>query len=298
MRCIEKDCQNYIEQVRRLKLTKGDAAAIQSYFSKMQAQCSGFYFSMDVDDESRLKNIFWADSRCRQSYKEFGDIVTFDTTYLTNKYDMTFTSFVGVNYHGQSILLDCGLFSNEDTNTFVWLFQTWLHTKHRWCLWHFLKKLPEKFGYHVEKASIFGAIHELVHESQFVQEFESGWRVMIDMYALRDNDWLSGLYENRARWVLCYFKTSFWAGMSTTQRSESMNAFFDRYVHSKTSFKQFVDQYERALRSKLRYDAMCQAFAQVADLAADDERSSEAIMDWIKKEERFDVNIREEIEAQ
>ncbi|XP_022876824.1 protein FAR-RED IMPAIRED RESPONSE 1-like [Olea europaea var. sylvestris] len=39
--------------------------------------------------------------------------------------------------------------------------------------------------------------------------------------------------------------------MSTTQRSESMNAFFDRYVHSKTSLKQFVEQYERALRSKV-----------------------------------------------
>ncbi|KAL2466693.1 Protein FAR1-RELATED SEQUENCE 5 [Abeliophyllum distichum] len=39
--------------------------------------------------------------------------------------------------------------------------------------------------------------------------------------------------------------------MSTTQRSESMNAFFDGYVNSKTSLKQFVEQYKRALRSKV-----------------------------------------------
>lgn len=39
-------------------------------------------------------------------------------------------------------------------------------------------------------------------------------------------------------------------GMSTTQRSESINAFFDGYVHSKTSLKQFVEQYGRALSSK------------------------------------------------
>ncbi|XP_022859024.1 protein FAR-RED IMPAIRED RESPONSE 1-like [Olea europaea var. sylvestris] len=79
---VERDCRNYIEQVRRLRLGEGDAAALQSYFSKMQARCSGFYFSMDLDDESRLRNIFWADNRCRQAYKEFGDVVTFDTTYL------------------------------------------------------------------------------------------------------------------------------------------------------------------------------------------------------------------------
>ncbi|XP_028057450.1 uncharacterized protein LOC114261380 [Camellia sinensis] len=39
--------------------------------------------------------------------------------------------------------------------------------------------------------------------------------------------------------------------MWTTQRSESMNAFFDGYVNSKTTLKQFVEQYDNALRSKV-----------------------------------------------
>ena len=69
---------------------------------------------------------------------------------------------------------------------------------------------------------------------------------MIDKYALEDCEWLSELYKERKRWESCYVKNSFWAGMSTTQRSESMNAFFHGYVHSKTSLKQFVEQYENA----------------------------------------------------
>ena len=60
---------------------------------------------------------------------DFGDVVSFDTTYLTNKYDMRFAPFVGVNHHGQSILLGCGLLSLEDTSTFTWLFQCLL-----WCM--------------------------------------------------------------------------------------------------------------------------------------------------------------------
>ncbi|GJV43830.1 FAR1-related sequence 5-like protein [Tanacetum coccineum] len=38
--------------------------------------------------------------------------------------------------------------------------------------------------------------------------------------------------------------------MSTTQRSESINSFFDKYLNKKTSLKQFVEQYENALRDR------------------------------------------------
>ena len=214
--CIEKDCRNYIEKVRRLRLGEGDAAAIQAYFSKMQTSCPGFYFNIDLDEKCRLKNVFWANNRCRQAYKEFGDVVTFDTTYLTNKYEMPFAPFVGVNHHGQSTLLGCGLLSNEDTVTFVWLFRTWVecmhgqapngiitdqdramqaaieivfpNTKHRWCLWHILKKLPEKFGSHPCKGLILSAVHGLVYDSQHQEEFEHGWTAMVDQFDFHKNN--------------------------------------------------------------------------------------------------------------
>jgi len=81
-----------------------------------------FFFDIDVDEDNRIRNVFWADARSWAAYQYFGDVVSFGTTYLTNKYDMPFAPFVGVNHHGQSILLGCGLLSSKDTNTFVWLF--------------------------------------------------------------------------------------------------------------------------------------------------------------------------------
>jgi hypothetical protein len=92
----------------------------------MQNQNSGFYYVMDMNDNCRLRNVFWADARSKAAYEYFNDVVTFDTTYLTNRYDMPFAPFVGVNHHGQSIILGAGLISNEDTYTFVWLFNSWL----------------------------------------------------------------------------------------------------------------------------------------------------------------------------
>ena len=70
----------------------------------MQEMNDGFYAVMDLDDESRLRNVFWADARSRAAYKYFGDVVTFDMMYLTNIYKMSFAPFVGVNHHGQLIL--------------------------------------------------------------------------------------------------------------------------------------------------------------------------------------------------
>ena len=44
-------------------------------------------------------NFFWVDARSRLAYEQFGDVITFDTTYKTNKYSMPFAPFTGLNNH-------------------------------------------------------------------------------------------------------------------------------------------------------------------------------------------------------
>lgn len=59
-------------------------------------------------------------------YKYFGDVITFDTTYKTNLYDMPFGLFVGVNNHFQSIILGGVLLRDErdeQTESFEWVFE-------------------------------------------------------------------------------------------------------------------------------------------------------------------------------
>ncbi|KAG6626615.1 hypothetical protein CIPAW_15G062800 [Carya illinoinensis] len=276
----EKDCRNYIDKARHLRLGSGGAGALRDYFSRMQYKNPGFFYLMDLDDDGRLRNVFWADPRSRAAYQDFGDVVTFDTTYLTNRYGMPFAPFVGVNHHGQSILLGAGLISSEDTDTFIWLFQTWLQcmdglappaiitdqdramknaiavvfpkTRHRFCLWHILKKVPEKLGSHrAYKSGLKSQLMKCVYDTQNIEEFEKSWEQLISKYTLQENGRLQSLYSERTYWVPVFLKECFWARMSTTQRSESMNAFFDGYVHAKTNLKEFVDQYDNALRKKI-----------------------------------------------
>ncbi|KAF8395643.1 hypothetical protein HHK36_019593 [Tetracentron sinense] len=274
----EKECRNHIDRVRRRKLAEGDATALHQFFCRMQCKNSSFFYLMDFDDDERLKNVFWIDAKSRASGGYFGDVITFDTTYLTNRYNMAFAPFVGVNHHGQSTLLGCGLILHETKESFTWLFKAWLaamrechpkaiitdqckaiegaiaeifpRTRHRLCLWHIMRKLSEKLGGLSQYHAVKKALENAVYDSLKIETFETSWMSMIKEYDLAENEWLTNLYEIRQKWVPVYLKDTFYAGMSTTQRSESMNAFFDKYVNSQTYLKEFVDKYEMALKDK------------------------------------------------
>ena len=170
------------------------------YFMRMRGDNADFFYAMDLNEKGRLRNVFWADARSMATCKEFGDVVTFDTTYLVNKYDMPFAPFVDVNHHGQSILLGCGFISLEDTKSFSWLFHTWLEctwgcapkailtdqcqamtnairnifppTRHRWCIWHIMKKVPEKLSGYEAYERISYHFRQAIYDSLTKEEFE------------------------------------------------------------------------------------------------------------------------------
>ncbi|XP_057493205.1 protein FAR-RED IMPAIRED RESPONSE 1-like [Actinidia eriantha] len=68
---LKKDCRNYLDKQRQLRLVEGDAEAMHRYFMKMKADNSDFFFALDLDDKGRLRNVFWADARSRAACKEF-----------------------------------------------------------------------------------------------------------------------------------------------------------------------------------------------------------------------------------
>ncbi|XP_021771180.1 protein FAR1-RELATED SEQUENCE 6-like [Chenopodium quinoa] len=253
----------------------------------MQAANPNFYHAQRLDSHGRLKDVIWVDAQSRAAYEEFGDVVCFDATYLTNEYELPFVNFVGVNHHGQSILLECALVPREDCDTFKWILQEWLSfmnnrapkatltdqaaamrkpieevmplTRHHLCIWHIMRKIPEKLGKCERYKDFKGLLKVVVYESLTVEEFENRWNGLISDFKLECNDWLTSLYKERHMWVPAYMRYHFWAGMKTTQRVESINSFFDGFVNRHTKLFEFPQKYAKALEKCVRDETAADA---------------------------------------
>jgi hypothetical protein len=84
------------------------------------------YYDYVVDDKGRLVHVFWADPTCRKNFSHFEDLLSFNSTYNTNHYNMIFMSFTGVNHHKSCVLFGVALLINETTKAYTWLFHTFL----------------------------------------------------------------------------------------------------------------------------------------------------------------------------
>nr|CAD1836972.1 unnamed protein product [Ananas comosus var. bracteatus] len=280
---IEKECGNASE-IGRLKLGEGDDELINHFFANMQNKNPNFFYLVDLDRCGRLRNLFWADARSRAAYEYFGhDVIYFDTTFLTEKYDLPIVCFVGMNHHGQLVLFGCGLLSDETVESYTWLFRAFLtcvlgcypgavitdhcksiqdavaevfpQARHRLCLSLIMRKLSEKFKGFGEFKTIKKAFKKVSYDSFRAGDFEEAWRKMIEKNELEGNEWLDSLYANKHLWVPVFLKDKFWAGMSISQRGKSVTSFFDSCVYPKTSLKQFLSKYEAIIQSKYKKEA-------------------------------------------
>lgn len=77
-----------------------------------------FRYSSQLDDDSLITNMFWADGKMIRNFKFFEDVVTFDTTYRTIEEYRPLGLFVGVNNHREMIIFGAALRYEESTKSF------------------------------------------------------------------------------------------------------------------------------------------------------------------------------------
>lgn len=279
-----REMRNFSDHPNQLNLRKGDTQAIYNYLCRMQLTNPNFFYLMDLNDEVLVKNVFWADARSRAAGGYFSDVIFFDNTYLSNKYEIPLVAFVGINHHGQSVLLGCGLLAGETTESYVWLLKAWLlcmsgcspqtiitnrckflqsaiaevfpRSHHRFALSHIMKKVPEKLGGLRNYDAIRKALTKAVYEALKPFDFEAAWGFMLQHFGVSDHQWLQSLYEDRTRWAPVYLKETFFGGMAALRPGETLIPFFDRYVHKQTPLKEFLDKYELALQKKHKEEAL------------------------------------------
>ncbi|KAM7474139.1 hypothetical protein LguiB_021382 [Lonicera macranthoides] len=278
----------------QLALDEGDVESLLDNFMFIQAENPGFFYAIDLDQEKRMRNVFWVDAKGRQDYGNFCDVICFDTTYLGNKYNIPFASVFGVNHHFQYILLGCALIGEETASSFVWLLRTWLravgsqapgvviitddedkplkeailevfpYARHCFSLWHVLRKIPLKLPCLLNRLDSFESkFNKCIYRSWTEEEFEKRWWKMVDNFELREDDWVQSLYENRKKWVPTYMRGICFSGLCTAEGAESTSSFFDKIINRETTFKEFIDNYRVFLHDRYEEEAKANSRTQL-----------------------------------
>ncbi|XP_057529083.1 protein FAR-RED ELONGATED HYPOCOTYL 3-like [Amaranthus tricolor] len=229
---------------------------------------------------SYLKAI-WADGISRRNYSLFGDSISVDATYGTNKYNQIFVPFSGVDHHKKCVTFAVGLISREDVSSYTWLFESFLRAMngkqpdsiitdqdpaikialpnvfdksiHKFCCWHIMKKLTDKVSIDLRNDDEFlRRINRLVYNrDNEPHEFEDQWSKMMSDYEhanLRNNDWLNSMYDIREMWVPAYFRDLYMGGLfRTTSRSESENNFFNYFVNKFLTLVELQMRFQSAM---------------------------------------------------
>ncbi|XP_042965909.1 uncharacterized protein LOC122299591 [Carya illinoinensis] len=84
---LEKDCHNYIDKARHLRLGAGDAGMIREYFLRMQYKNPKFFALMDLDDDGRspIENRFqelYTNAKFREVHKQLTCPIDLDSELI------------------------------------------------------------------------------------------------------------------------------------------------------------------------------------------------------------------------
>ncbi|KAL8155314.1 hypothetical protein AgCh_000625 [Apium graveolens] len=195
--------RNVVRDFRKDNLGVNDAQAGLDLLHRLEEESGEFFFIRTlIDEEGRLKCLLWVDPWSLLAYKNFGDVVAFDTIYRINRYAMPFVPFTGVNHHYQSVLFEFALMLDELKTTFEGVLGTWLEVIEGkaplaiitdqdqamageiqsqlpnttlLCSWHISNKFPEKLSTYYAKEEFKGDFNNCIYHSLTEEISEDRW---------------------------------------------------------------------------------------------------------------------------
>ncbi|CAA0824777.1 Protein FAR1-RELATED SEQUENCE 11, partial [Striga hermonthica] len=266
----EKDVRNLLQSLRKVEL-EDDGVDLLRMCRNIKDRDPNFRFDYTVDCSGRLENIAWSYASSVQSYEVFGDAVVFDTTHRLTAFDMPLGIWVGVNNYGMPCFFGCVLLHEENLRSFSWALKAFLGfmngkspqtiltdqnmclkeaigiempaTKHALCIWLIVAKFPSWFNAVLgERYNEWKAEFYRLYNLETSEDFELGWRDMVNAFDLHTNRHIANLYALRPMWALPYLRNHFFAGMTAPGQSKAINAFIQRFLSAQTRVAHFVEQ--------------------------------------------------------
>ncbi|KAM6570958.1 hypothetical protein CsatA_015038 [Cannabis sativa] len=283
MPCQLRDVYNRVAGAKREEKIETDSEGALGFLDCLAEKDPNFFVVYQVDDENRLANLFWADGNSRVDYVAFGDVLGFDTTYITNEYNKPLIVLIGVNHHFNTCIFGFALLLHEKLPSYSWLLQKFLEchgdkkpnvvvtdqdaamkqvivehmpdVTHRLYAWHLNTNASKK----VKDPIFLKTFKDLMYNYYEEEEFEARWLDVIQTQQLTDNEWCQTTFESRQQWAETYLRGSFLAGMRTTQRCESINSALKFFLEKNDCLREFVTTIDMTV-SKLRHNETANDF--------------------------------------
>lgn len=116
-------------------------------------------------------------------------------------------------------------------------------TKHTLCIWMIVSKFPSWFNAVLgERYNEWKAEFYRLYNLESIEDFELGWRDMVNSFGLHTNRHVANLFALRSLWALPYLRSHFFAGMTTAGQSKSINAFIQRFLSAQSRLAHFIEQ--------------------------------------------------------
>jgi zinc finger SWIM domain-containing protein 3 len=285
--CTTRDLYNFCHRYKAKTIAAGDTQTVISYLTELQRRDPDFFFEYMVDGEGHLKGLFWCDSQCLLDYEAFGDVVVFDSTYKTNRYNLPLVPFVGVNHHRSTVIFGCGIISHENIESYVWMLRTfseamiqkhpvsvitdgdlamqrairlvWPNSSHRLCIWH----IEQNIVRNVKDDVVKDEFRSFLYDCWPIEETETKWLQFLDKHKVTNKEsWLYQMYDTREIWCASYHAGKCYLGLRSNQRSESLNSRIHMRLDRKMTLLDMVRHVDhclsglRANEAKLDTDAL------------------------------------------
>jgi hypothetical protein len=116
-------------------------------------------------------------------------------------------------------------------------------SKHAFCIWHILSKFSDWFSILLgSQYDEWKAEFHRLYNLEMVEDFEEGWRLMVNKYGLHANKHIISLYSLRTFWALPFLRRYFFAGLTGTCQTESINVFIQRFLSAQSQPERFLEQ--------------------------------------------------------
>ncbi|CAB4420234.1 unnamed protein product [Rhizophagus irregularis] len=270
----KKNLYNAIQKFQGVRIhDETDAATMLLYLLKQREDDPDYVVIPRLEGPANeLTGLFWMTSyQCNDLWPKFHDVIVYDTTSKTNRYEMALSLFVAIDNNYKSRIIAQALTKYENQGDFNWILQCTLlatndfppkvlftdsdpaiiaavqvvypQTRHLLCVYHLFENVKKKAKSKLrgDIVSSFVSDFYAMRNSHSEEQFDMKYQEMLSNYEPCRPYLEKRLYPSRESWARYCISKIFTAGVESTQRVESINGIIKKLVDRGTLLKELVE---------------------------------------------------------